>query len=46
MSGRKLGTEEAGKQKPNKQREPLQKGLVQQIFKTPVENTDYTGRGL
>ena len=45
MSGRKLGTEEMGKQKPNKQREPLQKGLVQQI-KIPVENIDYTGRGL
>ena len=26
LSGWKLGTEEAGKQKPNKQREPLQKG--------------------
>ena len=34
-----------GKQKPNKQKEPLQKGLVQQI-KIPVGNTDYTGRGL
>ena len=45
VSERKLGTEEAGKQKPNKQREPLQKGPVQQI-KIPVGNTDYTGRGL
>ena len=42
VSGRKLGTEETGKQKPNKQREPLQKGPVQQI-KIPVGNT---GRGL
>ena len=39
------GTEETGKQKPNKQREPLQKGPVQRI-KIPVDNTDYTGRGL
>ena len=45
VSGWKLDTEETGKQKPNKQREPLQKGTVQQI-KTPVENTDYTRRGL
>ena len=45
MSGRKLGTEETSKQRPNKQRELLQKGLVQQI-KIPVDNTDYTGRGL
>ena len=45
MSGRKLGTEETSKQKANKQREPLQKGPVQQI-KIPVDNTDYTGRGL
>ena len=45
MEGRKLGTEETSKQKPNKQREQLQKGPVQQI-KIPVENTDYTGRGL
>ena len=45
MSGRKLDTEETGKQKPNKQREPLHKGPVQQI-KIPVGNTDYTGRGL
>ena len=45
MSGQKLGTEETSKQKPNKQREPLQKGPVQQI-KIPVDNTDYTGRGL
>ena len=45
MLGRKLGTEETSKQKPNKQREPLQKGPVQQI-KIPVDNTDYTGRGL
>ena len=45
MSGRKLGTEETGKQKPNKHREPLQKGPVQQI-KIPVDNTDYTGNGL
>ena len=37
--------EETGKQKPNKQREALQKGPVQQI-KIPVANTDYTGRGL
>ena len=34
-----------GKQKPNKQREPLQKGPVQQI-KIPVGNTDYAGKGL
>ena len=45
MSRQKLGTEEIGKQKPNKQRGPLQKGLVQQI-KITVDNTDYTGRGL
>ena len=45
MSGQKLGTEETSKQKPNKQREPLQKGLVQQI-KIPVGDTDYTRRGL
>ena len=45
VSGRKLGTEETSKQKPNKQREPLQKGPVQQI-KIPVGNTDYTRRGL
>ena len=45
MSGQKLGKEETGKQKPNKQREPLQKGQVQQI-KIPVDNTDYTRRGL
>ena len=45
VSGRKLGTEERDKLKPNKQREPLQKGPVQQI-KIPVGNTDYTGRGL
>ena len=45
MSGRKLGTEETGKRKPNKQREPFQKGPVQQI-KLPVENNDYTRRGL
>ena len=45
MSGQKLGTEETRKQRPNKQRELLQKGLVQQI-KIPVDNTDYTGRGL
>ena len=45
VSGWKLGTEETGKQKPNKQREPLQKGPVQQI-KIPVDNTDYTRRGL
>ena len=34
-----------GEQKPNKQREPLQKGLVQKD-KIPEGNTDYTGRGL
>ena len=34
-----------GKQKPNKQRESLQKGPVQQV-KIPEGNTDYTGRGL
>ena len=45
MSGRKLDTEETGKQTPNKQKEPLQKGPVQQI-KITVDNTDYTGRGL
>ena len=44
MSGRKLDTEETGKQTPNKQREPLQKGPVQQI-KIPVGDTDYTGTG-
>ena len=42
MSGWKLDTEETSKQKPNKQRELLQEGPVQQI-KTPVDNTDYTG---
>ena len=45
VSGWKLGTEETGKQKPNKQREPHQKGPVQQV-KTPVDSTNYTGRGL
>ena len=45
VSGRKSGTEETGKQKPHKQREPLQKGPEQQI-KIPEDNTDYTGRGL
>ena len=45
MSGQKLGTEETSKQKPNKQREPLQKGPVQQI-KISVDNTDYTRKGL
>ena len=45
VSGWKLDTEETGKQKPNKQREPLHKRPVQQI-KIPVGNTDYTGRGL
>ena len=45
MSGQKLDTEETCKQKPNKQREPLQKRQVQQL-KIPVVNTDYTGRGL
>ena len=45
VSGRKLDTEETGKQKPNKQRELLQKGQVQQI-KIPVGDTNYTGRGL
>ena len=45
MSGWKLDTEETCKQKPDKQREPLEKGPVQQI-KIPVGNTDYTGRGL
>ena len=46
MSGQKLDTEEMGKQKPNKQREPVQqKGPVQQI-KIPEGNTNYTGRGL
>ena len=34
-----------GKQKPDKQRELLQKGLVQQI-KIPQGNTNNTGRGL
>ena len=34
-----------GKQKPNKQRESLQKGPVQQI-KIPEGNTDYTRRSL
>ena len=45
MLGRELGTEETSKEKPNKQREPLQKGLAQQI-KIPVGDTDYTERGL
>ena len=45
MSEPKLGTEETGRQKPDKQRELLQKGPVQQI-KIPVGNTDYTGRRL
>ena len=44
MSGQKLDTEETAN-KPNKQREPLQEGPVQQI-KIPEGNTDYTGRGL
>ena len=44
MSGRKLDTEERAN-KPNKQRESLQKGPVQQV-KIPEGNTDYTGRGL
>ena len=34
-----------GKQKPDKQRESLQKGPVHQV-KIPEGNTDYTGRGL
>ena len=34
-----------GKQKPDKQRESLQKGPVQQV-KIPEGNNDYTGRGL
>ena len=34
-----------GKQKPNRQRESLQKGPVQQV-KIPEGNTGYTGRGL
>ena len=34
-----------GKQEPNKQGEPFQKGPVQQI-KIPEGNTNYTGRGL
>ena len=33
-----------GKQKPNKQRESLPKGPVQQD-KIPEGNTDYTGKG-
>ena len=41
MSGWKLDTEETVKKKPNKQRELLQKGLVQQV-KIPVDNTDNT----
>ena len=45
MAGGELRHRREGKQKPNKQREPLQKGLVQQI-KIPEGNTDYTGRGL
>ena len=45
MSGWKLDTEETSKQKPNKQREPLQKGLGQRV-KIPEGNTDYTGRSL
>ena len=45
MSGWKLDTEETDRQKPNKQREPLQKGPVQQI-KIPVGDIDNTGRGL
>ena len=43
MSGRKVDTD--GKQKPNRQRESLQKGPVQHV-KIPEGNTDYTGRGL
>ena len=39
------GEEQEGKQKPNKQRESLQKGPVQRI-KIPEGNTDYTGWGL
>ena len=38
-------SKETCKQKPNKQRGPLQKGPVQQI-KIPVDNTNYDGRGL
>ena len=45
VSGQKLDTEEASKQKPNNQREQPQKGPVQQI-KITVGNTNYTGRGL
>ena len=41
VSGQRLGIEETGKQNPDKQRELLQKGPVQQI-KIPVDNTDYT----
>ena len=37
MSGRNLDTKETSKQKPNKQREPLQKWQEQQI-KIPVVN--------
>ena len=40
-----LDTEETCRQKPNKQREPLQKWQVQQD-KISVVNTDYTGRSL
>ena len=42
VAGRKLDTEETGKQKPNKQRVPLQKGPVQQI-KIPVGPTTPEG---
>ena len=45
VSGWKLDTEETSKQKPNTQRQPLQKWQEQQT-KIPVVNTDYTGRGL
>ena len=45
VSGWKLDTKETSKQKPNKHREPLQKGPVRQI-KIPVGNTNYTRRGL
>ena len=37
--------EETVRQKSNKQREALQKGPAQHT-KIPVDNTDYTGRGL
>ena len=42
---RDLWDKRDGKEKPNRQRESLQKGPVQQV-KIPEGNIGYTGRGL